>query len=274
MNVIPEVTRYKDSSYELLHLRPGMTVLDLGCGVGDDAVRLLEFVQPGGTVIGIDSSAEMIAQARARHLAVQPADPGTESSLEADRPVASLEFLQGPAEGIPLPERSCDAVRVDRVLQHVSDPLVVLREIERVLRPGGAVVLVEPDWRTIAIHPGSFNGGDDDHVLEAVLRWQIAHTRHPLVGRQLRARLRQANFVDVSVLPVAYSSTSFAVMSYVLELATAGEAAVLEDSTRLSEAELRQWFGAAERAEAAGEFFSAVMLYFGLARKNPRTRRN
>jgi ubiquinone/menaquinone biosynthesis C-methylase UbiE len=265
MNTVPEVTQYKQTSYELLELEPGMTVLDLGCGVGDDARSLFDLVQPGGSVIGVDASVDMINQARARHLeAIQPTQGGLPAS---DRRAGRLEFRVGSAEGIPLPDRSCDAVRADRLLQHVSDPLIVLHEVQRILRPEGLVVLVEPDWRAMIIHPGSESGGDDDRAVEAVWKWQIGHTRHPLMGRQLRARLRQAGFTEVRVIPVAYSTTSFALISYVLELAAAGEAAAAEDPPQLNRAELQSWFRAAERAEASGEFYAAIMLFFGVARK-------
>jgi SAM-dependent methyltransferase len=216
----------------------------------------------------------MIAQARQRQspkgAARLPLEDVVTSTTTASRELGGrLEFLEGPAEGIPVPDRSCDAVRADRLLQHVSDPLIVLKEAERVLRPGGAIVLVEPDWRTMAIHPGSPGGGDDDHVLEAVWRWQIANTRHPLMGRQLRARLRQAGFAQIQVVPVAYGTTSFALINYVLELAAAGEAATHEDPPLVTQDELNSWFTAAQRAEAAGEFFAEVTLFFGLARKKP-----
>jgi ubiquinone/menaquinone biosynthesis C-methylase UbiE len=265
MNTVPEVTQYKQASYELLELKPGMTVLDLGCGVGDDARTIFDLVQPGGSVIGVDAGADMINQARARHLeATQHTRAGSPAGgSQAGR----LEFLVGSAEGIPLPDRSCDAARADRLLQHVSDPLIVLREVARTLRPGGRVVLVEPDWRTMAIYPGSPLGGDDDHVLEAVWKWQISHTAHALIGRQLRSRLTQAGYAQVRVVPVAYSTTSFALINFVLELAAAGEAAVRNNPPLLSNDELNSWFRAAERAEAAGDFYAAVMLFFGMACK-------
>ncbi len=275
MNEVPEVTQYKETSYELLQLEPGMTVLDLGCGVGDDARKLFDRVQPGGSVIGVDTNKDMIAQARSRHLPglVQANAPSSASmpgwrSSSSDVPLSErLRFISGPAEGIPLPDRSCDAARADRLLQHISDPLIALKEMRRVLRPAGRIVLIEPDWRTMAIHPGSVNGGDDDHVLEAVWKWQIANTRHPLMGRQLRARLTQAGFDQVTVIPVAYSSTDFDLVSYILELAAASEAASKENPPLVSPQELQSWFAAARMAEADQEFFAALTLYFGFARK-------
>ena len=267
MTSIPEVSQYKETSYQYLGLRPGMTVLDLGCGVGDDAANLLPFVQPEGSVIGVDMSFDMIAQARARY--PRPPTYGRlgKDHLTPSLPSGGLEFRVGPAEQIPLPDESCDAVRADRMLQHVTNPGMVLNEARRVLRPDGIIVLVEPDWRTMAIYPGSPDGGDDDHVAQAVLDWQIAHTQHPLIGRQLRAQLHHANFSDVRVIPIAYASTSFTVMSYVLEFATAGEAAAKANPPLVSEEDVRNWFHAAEKAETDGDFYAVVVLYFGLASK-------
>jgi hypothetical protein len=89
------------------------------------------------------------------------------------------------------------------------------------------------------------------------------------MGRQLRARLRQAGFSQVQVVPIAYGTSSFALISYVLELTAAGEAAAEEDPPLVSRDELNRWFIAAQRAEAAGEFFAQVTLFFGVGRKKP-----
>jgi hypothetical protein len=140
------------------------------------------------------------------------------------------------------------------------------------MQPGGRIVLVEPYWRTTAVYLGNSTRGDDDHVLQAVLDWQITHTSHPPIGRQLRALLQQSGFTDIRVLPIAYSSTSFPLISYVLELAAAGEAAAKANPSLVSEEDVRNWFHAAEKAEADGEFYAVVVFYFGLACKgaNPK----
>ncbi len=122
----------------------------------------------------------------------------------------------------------------------------------------------------MAVHPGSPTSSDD-HVIEAIWKWQIENTRHPLIGRQLRARLTQAGFTNVRVMPIAYSSMSFEVMKFGLELDTVGQAVVSEDRWKVSNAELQSWYRAVEQAEAAGEFFSMAVLYFGLAYKRAHT---
>jgi ubiquinone/menaquinone biosynthesis C-methylase UbiE len=95
-----------------------LTVLDLGCGIGRFTPALAETF--GGPVYGVEPSTRMLEQA-IEHPAVT--------------------YLEGSAEAIPLPDESCDLVWLFLTIHHWSDPLQGLREVNRVLRPGGTVVL-------------------------------------------------------------------------------------------------------------------------------------
>jgi ubiquinone/menaquinone biosynthesis C-methylase UbiE len=95
-----------------------LTVLDLGCGIGRFTPSLAETF--GGPVYGVEPSVRMLQQAT-EHPAVT--------------------YLEGSAEAVPLPDESCDLVWLFLTLHHWSDPLQGLREVRRVLRPGGTVVL-------------------------------------------------------------------------------------------------------------------------------------
>lgn len=242
---ISAVTSYKALSYNLLDLKPGQTVADVGCGIGDDARALVEMVRPYGKVIGLDTSEAMIERAVAAGSA-----PG-------------LRFVVADAASLPLEDGNCDAVRADRMLQHVEDPLGVLLEMRRILKPGGRLVVVEPDWKTMALYPGSGAGGDDDRAAQAIFDWQVAHTRRPLIGRQLRALLDEAGFAKVAVTPIAYSTTRFMEADLVLELTRAAESAARQWPNRLSPDEARAWRTTARAADAAGHFFASVPLFFG-----------
>lgn len=242
---ISAVTSYKVLSYDLLDLKPGDTVADVGCGIGGDARTLAARVAPSGKVIGLDASADMIAKANG--LGTTP----------------GLSFLVADATELPLADNSCDAVRADRVLQHVDDPLQALLEMRRILKPGGRLVVVEPDWKTMALYPGSGAGGDDDRAAQAIFEWQVAHTRHPLIGRQLKALLDEAGFDSIAVNPIAYSSARFMEADLALELTNAAEAAARQWPERLSLADARAWRTTAKAADAANHFFACVPLYFG-----------
>src|SRR5260370_2442385 len=121
--------------YDLLDLRPGDHVLDVGCGLVDDSRELASRVAPRGQVIAIDSSASMVAQARKRS--------------EKLRPV--VKFALGDAHELEFADASFAACWSERVLQHLADPARAIAQMVRVIKPGGRVVLFEPDHSTLVI---------------------------------------------------------------------------------------------------------------------------
>ncbi|WP_433465245.1 methyltransferase domain-containing protein [Spirillospora sp. CA-128828] len=125
---------YKRHALELLDLKPGHTVLDIGCGPGTDFAAMAAAVTPNGRVIGVDRDPAMIVEARVR---------------SAGRPL--VDIRPGDIHALPLDDGSVDRARTDRVLQHAADPSRVLEEFRRVARPGGRIVMAEPDWDGLLI---------------------------------------------------------------------------------------------------------------------------
>lgn len=103
-------------------LHPGEVVLDLGSGAGADVLICARRVAPGGRVIGLDMTDEMLELARRN---------------AAEAGVDNVEFLKGYLEDIPLPDNSVDVVISNCVINLAADKFVVLAEAARVLRPGG-----------------------------------------------------------------------------------------------------------------------------------------
>ena len=93
---LPFFAECKRESYDLLGVTPGSRILDVGCGLGNDAVSLARLVSPGGSVVAIDGSQTMITAARERH-----------------GDVVGLSFDVADAAQLPFDEASFDACRVD-----------------------------------------------------------------------------------------------------------------------------------------------------------------
>jgi arsenite methyltransferase len=109
-------------------LRPGDTVLDLGCGAGMDSVIAAQRVGPSGRVIGIDFSEDMLGRARAaKELANLP----------------NLQFKCGDAEDIPMVSESVDVALVNGIFNLNPKRTEIFSELVRVLRPRGCAYVAE-----------------------------------------------------------------------------------------------------------------------------------
>ena len=116
----------------LPHLRPGMALLDCGCGVGSITLDLAALVAPG-EVVGIDLDEGQLAVARAE---------------AARRGLTNARFERASIYALPFPEASFDATLAHTLLIHLSDPPRALRALQRVLKPGGVACVVDDDYAT------------------------------------------------------------------------------------------------------------------------------
>jgi ubiquinone/menaquinone biosynthesis C-methylase UbiE len=113
----------------LARLKPGESVLDVGCGTGTLAIAAKRQVGPEGSVAGLDASPEMIARA----------------AKKAKKAGIEVTFQEGPAQALPFPEAQFDVVLMTVMLHHLPRKVrqVATGEARRVLKPGGRVLAVE-----------------------------------------------------------------------------------------------------------------------------------
>jgi len=120
--------RWRHALVDVIDPRPGQRVLDVATGTGLVASELVR--RADCRVVGLDQSAEMLAAARAR----VAADPSL---------AARVTLMQGDAEQLPFAEAEFDALTFTYLLRYVDDRGATLRELARVVRPGGRIGMVE-----------------------------------------------------------------------------------------------------------------------------------
>ncbi len=108
--------------FRIGQLKPGERVIDVGCGAGIDSLIAVKMVGPSGRVIGVDITQAMLEMAR-------------KSAHEAG--AGNVEFREGLAESLPIPDGWADVGISNGVLNLVPDKLAALQEMARVLKPTG-----------------------------------------------------------------------------------------------------------------------------------------
>lgn len=172
-------TAANSAAYLIGELRPGLDLLDVGCGPGTISADLAELVAPG-VVTAVDAAEDVLRQAR-------------ESA--AGRGLHNVRFAVADVHALDFPDNSFDVVHAHQVLQHVGDPVQALREMRRVCRPGGIVAARDSDYGAFTWFP----------QLPALEEWQELYHRvaranggEPDAGRRLLSWARAAGFTDIS----------------------------------------------------------------------------
>jgi SAM-dependent methyltransferase len=165
---LPSVRRLRDWALAELAVSEGETAVDVGSGTGEEVVRLASLVGPAGRAVGIEPHDGL------RGVAAERA-AGT-----------GAVYVDGDAYALPFDDHSVDALRCERVWQHLTEPAAAAAEVARVLAPGGRAVILDSDWATAVS-----NVGDPD-VLRRVDEATWRRMANPFSGRHLRAHLADA----------------------------------------------------------------------------------
>jgi SAM-dependent methyltransferase len=173
-------TAENSAAYLLPHLRPGLSVLDVGCGPGTITADLATLVAPG-QVVGLDASSDVVEQAQAQ---------------VAPTAAPFLRFEVGDLFALDHDDATFDVVHAHQVLQHLADPVAALVELRRVLRPEGVLAARDSDY-------GAFAWAPADPVLDRWIEVYLAVTARnghdARIGPRLLGVAQQAGFDDVEV---------------------------------------------------------------------------
>jgi len=177
----PDFIELMAKRWELAHVK---TMLDVGCGIGHWGQLLAPFSSPSMHMTGIDPEKLWVEKATER---------------AQKKGLASRATYQiGSAEAIPFPDHSFDMVTCQTVLVHVKDASVALKEMLRVLKPGGLIAVAEPNnlVSRLIFNNLTFNDSVDD-TIESV--------RFELICERGREKLNRGNAFRGDVIPFHFS---------------------------------------------------------------------
>jgi ubiquinone/menaquinone biosynthesis C-methylase UbiE len=234
---------YKMRSFEYLDVEPGDSILEVGCGAGDDSLALAQMVGASGRVVGIDAGEDMISEAKKR----------------AENSNLPVEFFVQDACNLDFPDNTFDGCRADQVFQHVGDPRKGVSEVIRVARPGARIVICDPDWETLAIDSA------DKKVTRKIVNYRSDVFRSGWIGRQLAGLFKSLGLADVFVRADVFTITDFSLANKLWRLRdTAGQAC---KGGAISEQDASDWISQLEEADRNGLFFGCVTGFAAVGRK-------
>jgi ubiquinone/menaquinone biosynthesis C-methylase UbiE len=177
------------AAFLLPYLTSGMRLLDVGCGPGSITQGLAQRVAPG-QVVGVDLSGDTLDSARAN---------------AAAQGLTNLTYEQASVYQLPFPDAAFDVAYAHQVLQHLSDPRKALREMLRVVRPGGLIAVRDVDWGTASYWPA-----DPwlDRFVETHMKTWYRNGGEPRMGRHLRALFNAVDLQDVQVTAAVWCYTT------------------------------------------------------------------
>lgn len=241
----PTFAKLLDAYLDKLPLAPSVHVLDLGCGTGVAARTLARRKGFSGQVTGVDHGPVFVAAAR---------------RLAAEEGVSDkVKFQVGDAHALDYSDGSFDAVILHTLISHVSEPLTVLKEAARVVRPGGTVAIFDGDYSSLTYaYPDPELGELMDGGLVAAV------FNNPRVMPSLPRWLRQVGLELAETLPHVYA-----------EIGTGGYfksfaetyAPLVSRAGLVSKEKVDIWLTEQRRAMEEGTFFAACNYYTYLARR-------
>lgn len=229
-----DVVRRRRVNFDALGVRPGDDVLDIGCGTGLLTLELARAVGDQGSVTGIDPSQEMLDAARERCAEKQ-----------------YVKLVEGTADRIPFDDVSIDRAISLQVFEYLTDIPTALREVARVLRPGGRLVIGDIHWDSWV-----WFSDDPERMARVMAAWD-GHLSERCVPALLPAMLKEAGFVVDSVQPVTFCDTVLRPDGVANMMLLLIENYVKENEL-LSTEEVAAWAAEQRRLPLKGQFFFAL----------------
>jgi 2-polyprenyl-3-methyl-5-hydroxy-6-metoxy-1,4-benzoquinol methylase len=236
---IPQLQELKRIARDMI--KPGSSLLDVGCGFGLETVRLARIVGQAGRVAGIDKSEDFIAVAKTRAAAAGLA----------------IDYRDGEAQALPYPDASFDVVRAERLLIYLKDWQKAVIEMKRVAKPGATLAFIEPEFGTTTVNLPD----------RAVVRRAMAHEADTAV---VESWLPGQLFYALSDLGLHDVTVSTRVVIFPQDLAAIYFSDVGRNAAKdgaISQAELSAWLSGISDLHKQVRLFASVGYFLLTARR-------
>jgi ubiquinone/menaquinone biosynthesis C-methylase UbiE len=242
----PQIAEQRRVVLDLLSLRGGERVLDIGCGPGFLLCDLAAEVAPRGRAVGVDTSRDMLAIAADEWCAAAAA--------------SMIDLVHGEGGALPFGDEAFDAAVATQVYEWIHDVGSGLAELRRVLRPGGRAVILDTDWDSVVWH--AIDAARGSRILK---RWRarVAHPHLPRVLIRLAADagLRVDEVTVVPLLETTGDSGGYSLLQ------AEHMAHAIANGNVLAGDEAEDWLADLRSLAGSGEYFFSLNRYaFSLRR--------
>lgn len=237
---LPTIQSIKQRSIEVLNIQKGEKILEVGCGLGEDAEAIGYKVGHTGQVIAIDNSEKMLKEAIQKSL------------------VKSVIYKLDDAHHLSFKNDFFDACHTDRLLVSQKKAHNIIEELIRVIKPGGQISITEVDPLSITLYPYNKN--------TQVILEQINNTFvNPYMGRQLPSLLIDNGLENLTVIPEILMIRSYSTLRKIFPLETLFTN-ILENHL-LTKEELLEWDKDMEQADKKGKLLYTVNFFIVVGSK-------
>lgn len=241
---IDSVKYIKNRAIDRLDLKPGDTVIELGCGLGYDSNEIASHVGDNGTVIAVDISKNMIseAQKRSRH--------------------SNIIYCHGDACYLNFADNSFSACYADRLLVSQHDVDKILTEAIRVIKPQGKLCITDLDFGKLSFGPHL------ESITNSLIKhWQTLVT-NPYIGRKLPALFESHDLREIEVIRGNFNINDYETLKKIVQIEV-----MLDDMIALKKISLQQKLSIIsqlKRAEAEEKFLWSIELVTVVAKKSDK----
>jgi ubiquinone/menaquinone biosynthesis C-methylase UbiE len=223
----------KLASYYNLKIQNGDNILDVGCGPGIDVIGIAGLID-SGQIYGVDYDDENIALA---------------SKTAEDQGLSHLvNFQTADATNLPFCDNFFDSCRCDRVFQHLTDPDAAMKEIVRVVRPNGTIVISDIDWGSLCIdHPYYYLTNRIIHSMTT------SFFNNGYAGRTLYRKFLKHNLTNITIQQFPLYTTNRDMFNMVTNIS--GVLAYLIDHGELLQTEADLW-----KAKITEDMFASATI--------------